>query len=210
MSELERRDDERLSAWIDGRMDEPERLGFESELERDPELGEALRGLSATVHHLRDLRPQRAPADFLSGVQSRIRRRTRGDWYASAMTRARFPYEAAFNVVLLGLLLATYLVAIPTPDPEPVPIDPAVFQVGESSTDAVGAVLGAYGPVGLVTGSDGPEALTWRLTLPIERLPDLRRELTLYPDAAVLGVPLPALEPRHVEVRVRVLKPAER
>jgi len=101
--------DERASEWVDALMDEREREAFERELAEDPELALELERFEQTVEILRRMPQPAAPDDFLKAVQSRIRRRSRGRWYGFEQAKTRFPYEAAFNIVLIGILFALYL-----------------------------------------------------------------------------------------------------
>ena len=73
--------DERLTAWLDDRLDDVERRRFEVELQRDPELRAELQELEGFVRALRTVPEVKAPSDFLSQVQGRIRRRTRGRFW---------------------------------------------------------------------------------------------------------------------------------
>ncbi len=101
--------DERASEWVDALMDEREREAFGRELANDPELAAELQRFEQTVEILRRMPRPQAPDDFLEAVQSRIRRRSRGRWYGFQQASARFPFEAAFNIVLIGILFALYL-----------------------------------------------------------------------------------------------------
>lgn len=103
--------DERASDWVDALMDQREREAFERELADDPALAAELESFEQTVRVLRRMPQPSAPDDFLQAVQSRIRRRSRGRWFGFEQARGRFPYEAAFNIVLIGILCALYLSA---------------------------------------------------------------------------------------------------
>jgi anti-sigma factor RsiW len=199
------RDDPRISAWLDGDLDAEELRRFEAELLWDPELDEAAESMAAAVSHLRAMPTAQAPPDFLEAVQSRIRRRSRGRWFAIDAARLRFPFEAAVSVVLIALLAGVYLSAVPAADSEPVPLEP-IFSLGSGETATVAAVLGSYGDVVVSRGSVGDSGLTLRATLPRERVPALVAELMLYPQARVLDEPLPAAREGHVEIRVRVAR----
>src|SRR5260370_11338280 len=50
-----------------------------------------------------------APAGFADEVRSRIRRRSRGRFFAPRRLAERVPYEL-FSLVMLGLILAIYLI----------------------------------------------------------------------------------------------------
>jgi anti-sigma factor RsiW len=50
-----------------------------------------------------------APSDFSAGVRDKIRKRSRGRFFAPRRLAERIPYEL-FSLVMLGLLLAIYVV----------------------------------------------------------------------------------------------------
>ena len=113
---------EHLSALVDGDIPAAERAALERALDEDPALRRELDDLRDTVSVLRHLPPAQAPDDFLRAVQSRIRRRTQGRYFGVGAPRYRFQIEAVFNVLLIALLFALYLLATPAPDPPPVPL----------------------------------------------------------------------------------------
>lgn len=201
------KDDPRISAWLDGDLDAEELRRFESQLEWDSELDDAAETMAAAVGHLRAMPVAQAPPDFLQAVQSRIRRRSRGRWFAIDAPKLRFPFEAAISVVLIGLLAGVYLSAVPAADGDPVPLEP-LFALGTAETDTVAAVLGTYGEVVVSRGSVAADGLTLRVTVPRARVAGLKGELALYPQARVLDDTLPAAAEGQVEVRVRVARPA--
>ena len=61
-------------------------------------------GLHALAHHT-----ELAPAGFVEGVAKRVRKRSRGKFFANRRALDRVPYEM-FSVVMLAVLLAIYLV----------------------------------------------------------------------------------------------------
>ena len=110
--------DERLSDWVDARMEERERTSFAKEVSENPALAAEVERFEQTIEVLRRMPRPNAPDDFLSAVQSRIRRRSRGRWFGFEDAKTRFPYEAAFNIVLIGILFALYLSASQWTEPE--------------------------------------------------------------------------------------------
>ncbi len=192
--------DERWSDWIDAQMDKRERDAFERELEDDPELRRELEAFQQTVGVLRRMPPAQAPDDFLQQVQSRIRRRTTGRFYGEQW-KTRFPYEAAFNLVLLGLMMALYITAMPKPDPEPIPVRAEAMERGGAGGDLAGAILGTYGPVTAIVGEgDRP---VFEVTVEAGRVEALRQEIGLYPQLELVGEPTPAEAAGQARVRVR-------
>jgi anti-sigma factor RsiW len=55
------------------------------------------------------LERQLAPAHFVGGVVKRVRKRSRGRFFVGRRALERIPYEL-FSVVMLGVLLAIYVV----------------------------------------------------------------------------------------------------
>lgn len=178
--------DERLSEWVDALMEDRERHAFEAELEDDPALREELEQFEQTLEVLRRMPSQRAPADFLAGVQSRIRRRTRGRFYA-ALTKARFPYEAAFNILLIAILLALYMTSMGKSDGELRPVRPEVFGLESRDAEIAQGILSNYGePTQLAVRED---SLLFELVVDAEALQRFRGDLSLYPDTRIVGDP---------------------
>ena len=137
MGEAGKRLDERLTDFIDERMGPAERSRFEAELEADPELEAEVRGLEGVVSALRRIPVAPAPDDFLVAVKSRIRRRTRGRVFGMKV-RYRFPYEAVINGVLLAILMAMYIIAMPSASDMPLPVS---ADTGRGMSDAVGIAM---------------------------------------------------------------------
>jgi anti-sigma factor RsiW len=62
-----------------------------------------------TLGAVNQLDKMMAPPDFADGVRARIRKRSRGRFFTPRKMAERIPYEL-FSLVMLGLLLAIYLV----------------------------------------------------------------------------------------------------
>lgn len=194
--------DDRLDDWVDDRLDPADRAAFQAELDRDARLREELHGYLRAVALVRRTPQVEAPPDLLRGVQARIRRRTRGRWYAHIIVGVRFPWEAAFNIVLLGVLIATYLAAVPPPDPQPNPRDVAAFSLGGGAFDTCASVLGTYGALEIVPGSLSDRGVAYQVTMLRSRMADLEDELALYPELTPQSVRLPDVDPARIQVRV--------
>lgn len=194
--------DARASDWLDESLDPAARAEFEAELEADPELAREVKRLEAVVVGLRRLPPVDAPPDLLRGVQGRIRRRSRGRYYGSRVpTRYRFPYEAVVNAILLGLLMAVYIISMPTPDDEPVAAPPVAERV---DADAARTFLEGFGEVAVDPAeADG----TLLVVTPTERLLlPLRVELERRPTLELVES-IEATADRPAQLRVRVRPP---
>jgi anti-sigma factor RsiW len=193
--------DARATDWIDDAMSVADRESFEREMAADPTLAREVKELEVVVRGLRRMPVEEAPADFLRAVQSRIRRRSRGRYYgARELTRYRFPYEAVINAILLGLLMAVYIISMPTPDGTPVPVAPALAE----RLAAPSAAVEALAPFGRVSVEPATAAgdVTLRVVVPGAQVDAVK--------AAVIGLPrivdvtvLPAASDQ-VSVRVTV------
>lgn len=188
--------EDRLTAWLDAEMDERELQAFESEFAQDPELEAEARSLETTVELLRRMPSAEAPNDFLTAVQSRIRRRSRGRYFGYD-GKIRFPYEAAFSVVLIGLMFALYIVSM-----QPA-VGPPVKAVSGASLEAPLAgshleTLGAFGSV-----SAGETADLYRVVLPSEQLPGLKQAVAKDLSLELVGEPVAASGADRLIVTVR-------
>lgn len=196
--------DERASDWVEGTLSGPERERFERELEADPELAREIKDFERVVGALRALPPAEAPPDFLRAVQHRIRRRSRGRYFGRReLTRVRFPYEAVINGILLGLLMAVYIIAMPPADGTPVPLAPALVARAEAPA-AVRTVLEGFGTVAVApTGSDA--AVVFTLAVAADRIEALRAELARFPEVRLseAGAADPSRRQLSVTVPVR-------
>jgi hypothetical protein len=132
----------------------------------------------------------KAPDDFLRGVQNRIRRRTRGRWYGIQAGRLRFPFEAAFNVLLIGILFSIYLSAQPAAE-HPVPVAPTVDRA-----TAVRDLLAPLGPVTVAADAEVAGAVTAALTLEAAKLPALHALVAARPELTLVGEPTAAPDGR--------------
>lgn len=161
--------DERATDWIDETMSAEEREAFVEELAADAALAGEVKELEVVVRALRRMPAEQAPSDFLRAVQSRIRRRSRGRYYGGRdLARYRFPYEAVINAILLGLLMAVYMISMPTPDDAPVPVAPTLAERLAAPT----AVVEALAPFGRVSVEQPTVAgdVTLRVVVPATRV----------------------------------------
>jgi|GEM_PF-1412468 len=199
--------DESVFAWLDDTMSPTDREAFERELDGDPDRAREVKDIEAVVRQLRRLPAEEAPADFLRGVQHRIRRRTRGRHYGNRdLTRYRFPYEAVINGILLGLLMAIYIISMPTPDDTPVPVAPAVAE-GMAASNQVIETLAPYGTVA-IEPSTAPGEVALRVMVPNTQVDIVKRALADLPSVTRVDV-TPALDGRSTfRVGVRAGGPA--
>lgn len=197
------REDERLTDFLDERMGAAERALFEAELEGDPALEAEVRGLEGVVSALRRLPLAPAPDDFLTAVKSRIRRRTRGRVFGTRV-RYRFPYEAVINGILLGLMMAMYVIAMPTASDMPLPISTEMVRRASDASAVGAAVLRGYGDVTVESADPDRGEVVYRVEVAADRVPALENEVGLYPYLELLEVKAAADTSRRVvTVRAR-------
>ncbi len=103
----------RITDYLDGEMTDGERQEFESELKSDEVLRGELRALQSTMAVCSDLQIRFAPDDFVDHVESSVRTRSRGRFFAyNALYTSRIPYEV-FAVVAIAVMSAMWMMATP-------------------------------------------------------------------------------------------------
>jgi len=98
-------DDERVAAWVEGELSAEEKRAFEEEMERNPELAEAVKEYQQTLkllHNEAENKPPVSP-EFLMAVQRRIRLNSRGRYYGAA--RFRLPWEVMGVLAVLVVMV---------------------------------------------------------------------------------------------------------
>jgi anti-sigma factor RsiW len=114
---------ELLSDYLDGELSSGESLAeIEQHLETCAECQAELGSLRETLAALGGLKPAEPSPDFLQQVHQKIRRRTKSAFDFSFGLDRKIPFEAV-SMVLLGILLALYLLLVVLPkehmDPDP-------------------------------------------------------------------------------------------
>jgi len=96
---------------IEGTLDAAQKNGFEAALAADPELREELEAYRAVIGGAARLATQddEAAPDLLHGVQSRLRKRSRGRFYRDRFAEQARPRSVV--PVLAGILVALMLAA---------------------------------------------------------------------------------------------------
>ena len=103
-------------ASFEGELNAQERADFELRLERDPDFARAYEEFVTIMGGLRSLPFEFAPEDFVDKVQSRLRTRSRGRFFAEHyLYRSRVPYEV-IAIVMIAIMAAAYLMMEPTTD----------------------------------------------------------------------------------------------
>jgi len=98
-----------FNAYFEGDLTQDEREEFESRLEKDEPFRRDYQTFVGIMGGLRDLPLQFAPDDFVDQVTSRIRRRSRGRFFAeNYLYRHRVPYEV-IAVVMMAVMAAAYM-----------------------------------------------------------------------------------------------------
>jgi len=113
---------ELLSDYLDGELSDECVADLEQHLESCDECQVELESLRKTLLVLGGLQPAEPPPDFLQQVNQKLRRRTKSAFDFSFGLDRKIPFEAV-SMVLLGILLALYLILVVLPkeqvDPDP-------------------------------------------------------------------------------------------
>jgi len=113
---------ERLSDYLDGDLSGASLEELEGHLETCDECRAELESLRQTLSVLGGLKPVDPSPDFLQQVNQKLRRRTKSPLDFSFGLDRKIPFEAV-SMVLLGILLALYLLLVVLPkeqvDPDP-------------------------------------------------------------------------------------------
>lgn len=98
-----------FNAYLDGELSEGEVRAFKERLLKEPEFREGWEEFSQVMGGLRALPMEFAPNDFVDKVQSRIRTRSKGKFFAdSIIYKQRTPYEVV-AIVMLIVMASAYL-----------------------------------------------------------------------------------------------------
>ena len=115
---------ELLSDYLDGELSGEDLAALELHLESCDECQAELESLRDTLSVLGGLKPAEPPPDFLQQVNQKLRRRSKSAFDFSFGLDRKIPFEAV-SMVLLGILLALYLLLVVLPkervDPDPGP-----------------------------------------------------------------------------------------
>lgn len=115
---------ELLSDYLDGELSGADLADLEQHLESCAECQAELESLRKTLSVLGGLKPAEPSPDFLQQVNQKLRRRSKSAFDFSFGLDRKIPFEAV-SMVLLGILLALYLLLVVLPkervDPEPPP-----------------------------------------------------------------------------------------
>jgi anti-sigma factor RsiW len=105
---------ELLSDYLEGELSAAEEQALERLLSQDAELRAELHELRRIMDALGGLRPVAPSEDFMQQVQQKIRRRQKSPFdFAFGLDR-KIPFEA-ISMVLIGILLALYLLLVVLP-----------------------------------------------------------------------------------------------
>jgi hypothetical protein len=108
----------RLTEFLDDTLTSETHARLAMSIHLDPALQDKVDALRDTIAVLNHLPPQKAPSELYDVVRASTRRRFRPSHAGYNPPVSRFPFEAAFNVVLMTLLVVLYLNALPTVDQE--------------------------------------------------------------------------------------------
>lgn len=108
MFELDERD-LLFNAYFDGELTQAERVAFEARLEGDAAMRREYDAFLRVVGGVRALPFEFAPDDFVERVQSRIRKRSKGRFFAdNYLNTSRVPYEV-IALVMMVVMAAAYM-----------------------------------------------------------------------------------------------------
>lgn len=103
-----------FNAYFEGDLTEDEREAFDLRLEQDEVFRDSYNEFVEIMGGLRDLPFEFAPDDFVDKVQSRIRHRSRGRFFAeNFLTSYRFPYEVIAAVMMIVMATAYMMMEAP-------------------------------------------------------------------------------------------------
>lgn len=122
----------RLSEYLDDALDPQTREQFEASIARDPSLRHEIDSLRDTISVLQHLPTENAPPELIDRVRARTRPRFRASQIGYIPEVARFPFEAAFNILLIIVLLGLYSGAHPAPDGDLSPVATATTSAPDS------------------------------------------------------------------------------
>ena len=101
--------DELFNAYFDDELSADERTDFDRRLQEDPDFAEEYEHFASFMGGLQNMHFQYAPDDFVTGVQSKIRTRSRGRFFAQEVVfRTRMQYEVVAAIMLI-VMATTYL-----------------------------------------------------------------------------------------------------
>lgn len=105
---------ELLSEYLDGELEPEERAALEEHLAGDKVLRDELDALRQTLHVLTALPQETPPEDFLQKVRTKLKRQRKSVLDVSFGMERKIPFEAV-SMVLIGILLALYLLLVALP-----------------------------------------------------------------------------------------------
>lgn len=105
-----------FNAYFEGELTPQERAEFDARLESEPDFARAYEEFVTIMGGLRSLPFEFAPDDFVERVQSRIRTRSKGRFFAeNYLYRSRIPYEV-IAIVMIAIMAAAYMMMDPSTD----------------------------------------------------------------------------------------------
>jgi anti-sigma factor RsiW len=172
--------DDQLDSYLDETMSVDDRAAFEKTLESDEERRREIESLRSALRLVRELPNEAPPSRFLWAVQHRIRRRTRGRYFAY-WKEPSMVLEAAVCAVLIFLTAALYLVGA-APKPVAAPGDTsAAVSSRVTLAPADRRFVENWGTIDLVVTSIVGSDLDIQLEVAALRFDDFRRAVASHP-----------------------------
>jgi anti-sigma factor RsiW len=195
--------DDQLDSYLDETMSVDERAAFEKTLETDHDRRREIESLRSALRLVRELPHEAPPSRFMWAVQQRIRRRTRGRYFAY-WKEPSMVLEAAVCAVLIFLSAALYLVG-GFPKPAPAPGDAAAVESSRVTlAPADRRFVENWGHIDLVVTSIVGSDLDIQLEVAAPRFDDFRRAVASHP-RMTLQEPTIFRRGKAVSVTVRAL-----
>ncbi len=116
-----------LSEYLDGDLPADTVAELERHIEECERCRAEVESLRATLTALGSLEPAEPPQDFLQQVNQKLRRRGKSTFDISIGLDRKIPFEAV-SMVLLGILLALYLLLVALPKEQVTPEPPAAVR----------------------------------------------------------------------------------
>jgi anti-sigma factor RsiW len=101
--------EELFSSYWDEQLDPQTQKALEEHLNTCLVCRREFQAFETTVRSVENLHKMSAPANLADGVKDRIRKRSKGRFFAPRKLAERVPYEIV-SLLMLGLLLAVYVI----------------------------------------------------------------------------------------------------
>lgn len=106
--------EELFNAFFEGELNDDDHAAFEQRLDDDETFRREYEEFFRIMGGLRELPFEFAPDDFVERVQTRIRTRSRGRFFADQyLYKSRVPYEVVCVVMIIVMAAAYFMMGVP-------------------------------------------------------------------------------------------------